>query len=61
MPKLAVIDLTDGEQEAQVAIRHPDGNVLVLTMKAHRNIVTVCVPAHAVLGERENSGDMTLS
>ena len=44
MPNPTTIDLTPEKNEAQAAIRHPDGQVVVMTFKAHRNSLTAYVP-----------------
>ena len=58
MPHVAVIDLTDDDHEAQVAIRHRDGQVLVLTVKARLNSITVIGPIPTNTRLREGSSEM---
>ena len=61
MPKLAIITLTDADGEAQIGIRHPDGQVIVLTLKAHRNALTAYIPRPVVVRERKDSGEVEVS
>ena len=61
VPKLAIIDFDDDESEAQIAIRHPDGQVLVLTAKAHRNTLTAVVPMPVAMQVLEGSGEVKVS
>ena len=60
-PKLSIIDLNCGNHEAQIALRHPDGGVLVLTVKAHLSSLTVIGPLPVVVKELEDSDEMMLS
>ena len=61
MPKLAIIDLTPEDNQAQVAIRHPDGQVIVLTARAYRSTVTLYVPGPVQLKGTGDPGEMMLS
>ena len=59
MPELVIIDLTD--HEVQVAVRHPDGGMLLLTAKAHRGSLTVIGPRPVAVKVLEDSGEVAVS
>ena len=61
MPTPTTIDLTPDDTEAQVAIRHPDGHVLVLAVKAHRGTLAVIGPKPVAVKETEDSGEVVVS
>lgn len=54
-----IIDLLEDGLEAQVAIRHPNGKVLVVALKAQRNTVTAYAPPSATW--REEDGEVAVS
>jgi hypothetical protein len=58
---LTIINLTDDDNEAQVAVLHPDGQVVVLTVKAHRGTLTVISPKPVVVKKLEDSGEVAVS
>ena len=55
------IDLTSDDNEAQVAIRHPDGQVVVLTLKAHRSTLTAFIPTPVQVRGTDDPNEMALS
>lgn len=61
MTKLTIIDLANAGHEVPVAIRHPDGHVLVLTLRAHRRTLTVIGPKPVALKVLEDSGEVAVS
>lgn len=61
MPMLAIIDLTNDDREAHIAIRHPAGGTLVLTVKAHRGALTVIGPEPVVVKVLEDSNEVVVS
>ena len=61
MPQLAVLDLPDDGHEVPIAIRHPDGGVVLLTLKAHRGTVTAILPPGGVVREVEDTGEVKVS
>ena len=56
-----VIDLTPEDNEVQVAVRHPDGAVLVLTLRNHRGTLTIIGPEPAAVSGAEDSGEVKVS
>lgn len=59
-----VIDLPDDGREVPVAIRHPDGGVLILTvaLRAHRGTLTAILPGWSVVvREVADTGQVTVS
>ena len=61
MPKPTTIDLSPDDNEAQVAIRHPDGQVVVLSLKAHRSTLTAFVPAPVQVRGTDDPDELVLS
>ena len=61
MPTPTTIALTSDDNEAQVAIRHADGQVLVLTLKAHRGTLTAFVPTPVQVRGTDDPDEMALS
>jgi len=58
---VAVIDLADDGSEIPVAVRHPDGQVLVLTVKAHRRSLSAIGPEPTVVKVMEDSGEVNVT
>ncbi len=61
MPNATTIDLSPDANEAQVAIRHPDGQVLVLTIKAHRSTLTAYVPTPVQVRGTDDPDEVAVS
>ncbi len=61
MPKPTTIDLTPDDNEDKIAIRHPDGQVLVLTLKAHRSTLTAFVPTPVQVRGTDDPDEMALA
>ena len=60
-PTPTTIDLTHEDNEAQIAVRHPDGQVLILTLKAHRSTVSLYVPGPVQMKGTDDPNEMMLS
>lgn len=56
-----VIDLPGDGHEVPIAIRHPDGGVIIITMKAHRGTLTTIPPPGGVVREVEDTGEVVAS
>ena len=61
MPKPTTIALTHEDSEAQVAVQHPDGQVLVFTVKAHRSALTAFVPTPVQVRGTTDTDELALS
>jgi len=58
---LHVIDLPDDGQEIPVAIRHPDGGVVILSLRAHRGTLTAILPPGGVVRSVEDTDEVNVS
>ena len=56
-----VIDITDDGHEFPVAIRNPNGGMLILTVKASRGTLTAILPSGGVVREVEDTGEVVMS
>lgn len=56
-----VIDLPDDGHDVPLAILHPDGGLVILSVRAHRGSLTAILPSSGVVREVEGTGEVVVA